>query len=141
MGLDRILLRPHADRQIVHQGRTVLVTGLDGAIDGGAQGLFQHDTRVLSRHLVALVAPGAPPPTWSGGRLRFALDLPAQGRFVVRLDFSTEIDGRPFRPLYREARFGGQETPRDRWREGFVRQATRLATPHPGIDAMYRRAV
>jgi glycogen debranching enzyme len=44
-------LRPRFDTQYVSQGRTVLATGLDGFIRAGSpQGLFVHETRLVSRY-------------------------------------------------------------------------------------------
>ncbi len=43
---------PHHGQQLVCHGYTVLLSGPDGSISGDArQGLFDHDTRVLSRGL------------------------------------------------------------------------------------------
>src|SRR5829696_8449491 len=45
--------------QLVCDGYTVLLTSPDGAINGDGQGLFDHDTRVLSTYRILLdgVAP------------------------------------------------------------------------------------
>ena len=46
-----VRLRPRSDMRFVSQGRTVLVTDVDGFHDGGPErGLFVHQTRMLSRH-------------------------------------------------------------------------------------------
>lgn len=46
-----VRLRPRADTVYVSSGRTVLATGTDGFLDGGAdEGLFVHETRLLSRY-------------------------------------------------------------------------------------------
>ena len=45
-----VLLVPSSDRRNVSQGRTVLTTGLDGFVmEGTDQGLFVHETRLISR--------------------------------------------------------------------------------------------
>ena len=56
-GADVDPIRPA--RSIAHGGYTVLVCGADGAIDGGGDGLWDLDTRILSRHRLRLdgVAP------------------------------------------------------------------------------------
>ena len=51
---------PHHGQHLVHHGYTVLLSNADGTIaEGGRQGLFDHDTRVLSRYEMVLdgVAP------------------------------------------------------------------------------------
>ncbi len=51
---------PHHPYHVIHGGYTVLVAGPDGLLDGtGRQGLFDQDTRVLSRWRLAL--DGEPP--------------------------------------------------------------------------------
>src|SRR5215471_12508855 len=46
---------PHHGQHLVHHGYTVLLSNPDGAIESeGRQGLFDHDTRVLSRHEILL---------------------------------------------------------------------------------------
>src|SRR5690349_6197483 len=46
---------PHHGQHLVHQGYTVLLSNADGTItEGGRQGLFDHDTRVLSRYETTL---------------------------------------------------------------------------------------
>jgi glycogen debranching enzyme len=46
---------PHHGQHLVHHGYAVLLFNADGTIEeGGRQGLFDHDTRVLSRHEVVL---------------------------------------------------------------------------------------
>ena len=56
-----IVLRPSGDRLHLHLNRIVLSTGLDGMIRGGEQGLFAHETRMLSewRYLVDDAEPRA----------------------------------------------------------------------------------
>ena len=47
-----IRLRPRAGTIYVSRGRTVLATGADGFLEGGAElGLFVHETRLLSRYV------------------------------------------------------------------------------------------
>ena len=41
---------PHHSLQITFHGYTVLVTDADGSIGGGATGLFDYDTRILSKY-------------------------------------------------------------------------------------------
>ena len=41
---------PHHSLQIAFHGYTLLVTDADGSIGGGTQGLFDFDTRILSKH-------------------------------------------------------------------------------------------
>ncbi len=50
---------PHHSLQLTFHGYTVLVTDADGSIGGGAMGLFDYDTRVLSKYrlLVDNLAP------------------------------------------------------------------------------------
>lgn len=51
----QVRLRVREDRIFTTRGDTVLATHRDGSIDGGAeQGLFVHQTRLLSRHAVTL---------------------------------------------------------------------------------------
>jgi len=65
--------------QLVCHGYTVLVTDPDGSItDDGRQGLFDHDTRVLS--LYRLLVDGLPPRIDSGGLLNPSLWL---GRLTI----------------------------------------------------------
>jgi len=46
---------PHHGQQLIHHGYTVLLSNADGSIaDEGRQGLFDHDTRILSRHEIVL---------------------------------------------------------------------------------------
>src|SRR5262245_20693538 len=45
---------PHHGQHLVHHGYTVLLSNADGTIAGDRQGLFDHDTRVLSRYEIAL---------------------------------------------------------------------------------------
>src|SRR5262245_30637470 len=46
---------PHHGQHLVHHGYTVLLSNPDGTIaEGGRQGLFDHDTRVLSRYEMLL---------------------------------------------------------------------------------------
>ena len=46
-----VRLRPRDDTRYVSQGRTVLATGRDGLVSGGAEhGLFAYQTRLLSRY-------------------------------------------------------------------------------------------
>lgn len=48
-------LNPHGSLDIVHQGYTVLVSCRDGTITGaGREGLWDYDTRILSRHRIVL---------------------------------------------------------------------------------------
>ncbi len=48
-------LNPHGSLDIVHQGYTVLVTRRDGMVTGaGREGLWDYDTRILSRHRILL---------------------------------------------------------------------------------------
>ena len=57
---------PHHPCHLLHSGYTVLVTREDGGIDGASrQGLFDFDTRVLSRHRLTIDgrAPDQPCPT------------------------------------------------------------------------------
>src|SRR5688572_8848796 len=55
-----VSLNPRDDCFQLSQGRTVLVTGRDGWIDGGPDsGLFFHQTRIVSRH--RLLLDGLPP--------------------------------------------------------------------------------
>ncbi len=56
---DQLDVDPHHGQHLVHHGYTVLLSNADGTIEGGRQGLFDHDTRVLSRYEIALdgVAP------------------------------------------------------------------------------------
>ncbi len=57
---------PHHGQHLVHHGYTILLCNVDGTIaEGGRQGLFDHDTRVLSRYEMAL--DGAPPRADSTG--------------------------------------------------------------------------
>ncbi len=49
-----VRLRPRAEAIYVSQGRTVLATGRAGFISGAADGLFVHETRLLS-HYVYLI--------------------------------------------------------------------------------------
>ncbi len=54
-------LDPHGPVDVVHQGYTVLICRHDGAIEGvGREGLWDYDTRILSRHRILLSgeAPG-----------------------------------------------------------------------------------
>ncbi|MCA1560767.1 MAG: amylo-alpha-1,6-glucosidase, partial [Acidobacteria bacterium] len=54
-GIPRQLVRLRARPETLYlsRGRTVLATGRDGFIcDGSAHGLFVHETRLLSRHMV-----------------------------------------------------------------------------------------
>src|SRR5215475_9071703 len=58
--LGQLAVDPHHGQHLVHHGYTVLLCNADGAIEeGGRQGLFDHDTRVLSRH--ELLLDGATP--------------------------------------------------------------------------------
>jgi glycogen debranching enzyme len=41
---------PHHSRQLTFHGYTVLLTEADGTINGGVTGLFDYDTRILSRY-------------------------------------------------------------------------------------------
>src|SRR6188472_1929824 len=41
---------PHHSLQIAFHGYTLLVTDADGSMGGGTQGLFDFDTRILSKH-------------------------------------------------------------------------------------------
>ncbi|HJU11223.1 MAG TPA: glycogen debranching N-terminal domain-containing protein [Candidatus Binataceae bacterium] len=52
MDIDPLIkLRPHSDSLFVSRGRSILVTGLDGFVrPDSKQGLFIHETRMLSRH-------------------------------------------------------------------------------------------
>jgi glycogen debranching enzyme len=43
-----------AATSLAHDGWTVLLCGPDGSIDGGPSGLWDHDCRVLSRHVLRL---------------------------------------------------------------------------------------
>src|ERR1044071_1720071 len=55
-----VRLRPRDNTLHVSQGRTVLATSRDGFIDGGPeQGLFVHETRLLSRYRYSV--DGKPP--------------------------------------------------------------------------------
>ncbi len=46
---------PHHDRQLVFQGYTVLLTNPDGSITEGSDlGLFDYDTRILSKHCLLI---------------------------------------------------------------------------------------
>lgn len=55
-----VRLRPRADTLYASQGSTVMATGRDGFIDGGADhGLLVHQTRLLSRYRYLI--DGAPP--------------------------------------------------------------------------------
>ena len=48
-------MSPHGGRYILHDGYTVLVTRPDGGIDGdGREGLFDFDTRILSRYALTI---------------------------------------------------------------------------------------
>jgi glycogen debranching enzyme len=59
---------PHHGQHLMHHGYTVLLCGGDGTIaEGGRQGLFDHDTRVLSRYEMAL--DGVPPRVDSTGTI------------------------------------------------------------------------
>jgi len=49
-----VALRPAGDRLHLHRNHTVLSTGLDGWIRGGEQGLFVHETRMLSDYRVLI---------------------------------------------------------------------------------------
>ncbi len=58
---------PHYPWYIVYEGYTVVTSARDGSIDGGPTGLFDYDTRVLSRH--RLLLDGVPPEYVSSGLL------------------------------------------------------------------------
>ena len=45
---------PHHSRQLTFHGYTVLLTEPDGAISGGVTGLFDYDTRILSKYRLLL---------------------------------------------------------------------------------------
>jgi glycogen debranching enzyme len=90
---------PHHGLQVLFDAYTVLVTGPDGSIDGGTrQGLFDHDTRVLSRYALRLdgVAPRVHSTSllrancWNGRlavpRPRGTADGPALPQDVLELD-------------------------------------------------------
>ncbi len=47
--MPRMQLRARADQHHAYSGRTVLITGLDGSITGGSEGLYVEDTRLLAR--------------------------------------------------------------------------------------------
>ncbi len=49
-----VALRPSGDRLHLYFNHTVLSTGLDGWIRGGEQGLFVHETRMLSDYRVSI---------------------------------------------------------------------------------------
>ncbi len=50
-------LNPHGALDVVHQGYTVLVTRHDGSVEGdGREGLWDFDTRILSRHRITLAS-------------------------------------------------------------------------------------
>lgn len=52
---DQLDVDPHHGQHLVHHGYTVLVSNPDGTIsEGSRQGLFDHDTRVLSRYDMTL---------------------------------------------------------------------------------------
>lgn len=52
VGLPRLV--PHRDRDVVHEGYTVLLTARDAQISGAEQGLFDFDTRILSCYRLTL---------------------------------------------------------------------------------------
>ena len=45
---------PHHSRQLTYHGYTVLLTEADGTIGGGVSGLFDYDTRILSKYRLFL---------------------------------------------------------------------------------------
>lgn len=70
-------LNPHGPLDVVHQGYTVLVTQHDGSIAGdGREGLWDYDTRILSRHRIVL----------AGERPRYIVSgIPEADRWIAHL--------------------------------------------------------
>ncbi|MGI8550937.1 MAG: amylo-alpha-1,6-glucosidase [Dehalococcoidia bacterium] len=80
-------------------------------------------------------------PRWLDGRVRYDLTLEPGERRHFCISIAPVVEGRRSQPVYGCYAFHSRETTRDRQRHRFLSGATRLQTPHAGVQATWDRSV
>jgi glycogen debranching enzyme len=103
------------------------------SFDYEAEHAFDHQgergTARLHRGLVVRVSNADSPPSFREGRLSFAIELPAQGRWHGCVHFMPVLEGERLEPAYRCRSFAGAEGEPNERRDVFLQESTDFDLP------------